>query len=565
MVATKCFGLCVLFAAFAVVQQQVSAAQISVSGGMATAAVPSSGFRHPGCLVTLGDIARIQRGLVAKDPMMTNAFERLRISPFAQTGVTTRPTEAIVRGGRGENYMNAAYGAAAAFQNALLWRIGGDTNHAETAVRILMQWARTAKTVTGDTNYALASGIYGYEFANAGELLRGYPGWSAADFEAFRRWMRDVWYPAAIGFLRQRNGTWENTGNKPGAGWGANGDRPGHYWSNWGLCNVLCVMSIGILCDDVFLYNQGVSFYKHDQTGTFAEPRPDGPVRFRGCQEFLGDLVVVTSPDAAEKDAFGRIGQMAESGRDQGHATMAVALAADICQTAFNQGDDLFAWMDNRLAAGIEFEAAYNNAARDDLPWRPVIYATCRTAWHAAWLQKGPSTLGRGITRSGWGTVIGYYEGLRGVTLPFARRAFEQMGVDGGPEGHASGPFDHLGFSVLLHYRPKAAASAVFTPLRAVIIRDGKRLEQGELGGEKNDYRPGTANSTLVPRGTVLTLRAELPPGVPDTGVWVWNDGTNGRERRIVVDRSLVCRVAYTNRQGVKSVQMFSIAAGSEN
>ena len=52
----------------------------------------------------------------------------------------------------------------------------------------------------------------------------------------------------AVGFLRSRNGTWENTGNQGGI-------RPGHYWSNWPLCNALAVISIGILCDDVFIYN----------------------------------------------------------------------------------------------------------------------------------------------------------------------------------------------------------------------------------------------------------------------------------------------------------------------
>ena len=102
------------------------------------------------------------------------------------------------------------------------------------------------KIVTGNSDQALALGIYGYEFAQAGELMRDYEGWNKEDFQLFKNWMINVWYQFCAKFLRVRNGTWQNDGKW----WQA----PGHYWSNWGLCNVLAVISIGVLCDDVFIY-----------------------------------------------------------------------------------------------------------------------------------------------------------------------------------------------------------------------------------------------------------------------------------------------------------------------
>lgn len=180
---------------------------------------------------------------------------------FIFTDAENMPAYDINRGVAGdENYINAARGATIAYQNALRWKIEGNEKCAKHAVDVLMAWANTCKGIGGNSNYALAAGLYGYEFAQAAELVRDYEGWKAKDFETFKRWMLDVWYPSAIGFLRGRNGTWENAGNKPGAGWGVDGERPGHYWSNWGLCNALCVVSVGILCDDVFIYNQGLSF-----------------------------------------------------------------------------------------------------------------------------------------------------------------------------------------------------------------------------------------------------------------------------------------------------------------
>ena len=83
--------------------------------------------------------------------------------------------------------------------------------------------------------------------------MRDYEGWKPADFEKFKKWMLNIWYQGAIDFLRRHNGTWENSGKW----WQA----PGHYWSNWGLCNAMCVLSIGVLCDDVFIYNQGRSHH----------------------------------------------------------------------------------------------------------------------------------------------------------------------------------------------------------------------------------------------------------------------------------------------------------------
>ena len=62
-----------------------------------------------------------------------------------------------------------------------------------------MKWARVTKGIGGDSNYALAAGLYGYAFANAAELVRDYEGWSDEDFTTFKQWMLDVWYPSCIG------------------------------------------------------------------------------------------------------------------------------------------------------------------------------------------------------------------------------------------------------------------------------------------------------------------------------------------------------------------------------
>ena len=530
------------------------------------------GFIHPGGLHTQADFDRVKAQLEAGNPTVKEAYRVLTSAAYSQSGVQTYPVEVIVRGGgAGENYMNACRGAAMAYQNALRWKIAGTKANANAAVRILMAWANTTKDISGDSNYALASGLYGYQFAQAAELMRDYEGWEREDFELFKRWMLQVWYPKALGFLRGRNGTWENQGKW----WQA----PGHYWSNWGLCNALCVAMIGILCDDVFIYNQAMSYFKYDQCGTFRENRTDVPIKNDGLTEFLGNLVVTMVNSDLETGAYGYLGQMNESGRDTGHSAMALGLAVDMAKVGWNQGDDLFAYMNHRLAAGIEYVAAQTQSVAN-LPWTNYQYGSSGYYYtdSRAWTMTEPA-MGAQM-RPYWGTVIGIYEGVKGVPMPFSEKAYQSMGIDGGGLGSTSGGYDHLGYSVLMNTRdvqlcpanqvpteltPKMEYSGTLstslipslTQEKTRKLIDGKIVYHNELGGLVNRYdQIGGA----VPNGGTLTLSPQLPDDEQDTGNWSWNTGEQTREITVSTDKSYIYRVTYTNSRGVESQLCFPIA-----
>lgn len=512
------------------------------------------GFKHPGALHTEEDFERIKSQIKSGETYNSSvfaAYNLLKEAEYSQSTITTYPVETIVRGGGvGENYINAARGATMAYQNALRWKIDGTEANAKKAVEILNAWARMTKAIGGDSNYALAAGLYGYAFANAAELMRDYEGWAPEDFQTFKRWMLDLWYPSCIGFLRGRNGTWENVGKW----WQA----PGHYWSNWGLCNAIAVMSIGILCDDVFIYNQGLSFYKYDQVGTFTDPRTTDPILNDGLTEFLGNLVVTTTESELETGAYGKLGQMQESGRDIGHATMAAGLAIDLAHIGWNQGDDLFSYMDNRLAAGIEYVAAQIQSI-PNLPWTNYHYGESGLHWSdgRTWIQTGPA-LGEQI-RPYWGTVIGHYEGVKGVEMPFSKTVYRKMGIDGGGTGSTSGGYDHMGYSVLMNTRNRiATADETPTLLTPKIQYNGKTIEHNELGGLTSTFQ--TNNNTGLPKGTVVTLMPQLPEGEEDTGNWLWNTGETTKDITVIADNSFLYRATYTNVHGIKSEQVFSLA-----
>jgi len=536
--------------------------------------IPDRGFIHPGGLHTQADFDRVKAQLEAGNAKVKQAYARLTDAAYAQANVQTYPVETIVRGGgSGENYINAARGAAMAYQNALRWKIAGTQANADAAVRILMAWANTTKDIGGNSDQCLAVGLYGYQFAQAAELMRDYEGWSHEDFSTFQQWMLTLWYPKAINFLRSRNGTWENSGKW----WQA----PGHYWSNWGLCNVLCVLSIGVLCDDVFIYNQGMSYFKYDQCGTFYDPRTEIPIKNDGLTEFLGNLVVTTSESELETGAYGELGQMNESGRDTGHSAMALGLAIDIAKQGWNQGDDLFAYMSHRLAAGIEYVAAQTQSV-EGLPWVNYHYGSSGYYYSdsRAWLMEGPA-LGAQM-RPYWGTVVGIYEGVKGVKMPFSEISYTNMGIDEGGQGSTSGGYDHLGYSVLMNTRDEQLCPADQVPteltpkmefsgtLTANLIPslaqektrglvNGKILLHNELGGLVNTYTLN--NNTCVPAGQTLTLMPQLPVDEEDTGLWKWNTGEATRDITVTTDRSFIYRVTYTNKNGIESHLCFPIAA----
>lgn len=526
------------------------------------------GFRHPGGLHTNADFERIKAQLAAGNEKVTKAYNILKNAEFAQPTCATWPVENIIRGGgSGQNYINAARGATIAYQNALRWKIEGNEACAKHAVDVLMAWANTCKGIGGDSNFALAGGLYGYEFAQAAELMRDYEGWKAKDFETFKRWMLDLWYPTIMRFQRSRNDTWRNWRYDASHG----GQRPGHYWSNWGLCNTLALMSVGILCDDVFIYNQAMSYYKYDQAELAKAnyPWPWAPENTEtdkyngGLNEYIDNLVPHVAEYAGETGAYGKVGQMQETGRDQGHAQMAAGLAVDICQTAWNQGDDLYSYHDNRIAAGLEFQAAYNFDGREDLPWANYHYTDCHSAWHQAWVQEGPNGGSRGEIRPYWARVIGHYEGVKGVKMPFSEIALEKMGIDGGPMGAVSGPYDHMGYSVLTcTYDGIADEQHRPTLLTPKMEYDGKIIDHNELGGLENNYIINV--NTALPKGKTVKLMPQLPEGVVDTGKWNWNTGETTKDITVTTDKSFIYRAIYTNENGIKSEQMFSIAVNAD-
>ncbi|NGO67206.1 alginate lyase family protein [Streptomyces boncukensis] len=372
------------------------------------ATAPDS-FTHPGMLHIWGDLNRARARVAAGDDPWLSGWKRLTANGRSHSGWTPRPLETVVRGGgKGENYGVLYADIHAAYQNALRWHIGGTQEHADTARDILNAWSGTLKKIDGDTNKYLALGLYGWQFANAAELIRDYDGFH---LEQFQQMMRDVFSGWNHDFLVRHNDTCDS-----------------HYWANWDLCNMGSLMAIGILCDDGELYQEALDY--------FYEGKGNGAIK--NAVPFL------------HRDDEGHaLGQWQESGRDQGHTVMGMGQMGAICEMAWSQGTDLYGYDDNRFMKAAQYVAKYNLGK--DVPFTTYEWglgADCTPMSHTE-----ISPTGRGQKRPVWDMLHYHYTRRRRESVPYITEMAQSVRPEGGggDYGASSGGYDQLGFGTLLY------------------------------------------------------------------------------------------------------------------
>ncbi len=358
---------------------------------------------HPGLLHTEADFERMRTRVAEGAQPWMQGWQRLLANRHAALGWKPNPQSVVYRGkdhaGHAENYGALYNDAAAAYALALRWKISGEAAYAETAVGILNAWSSKLTAIDGSSDRYLASGIYGYELANAAEILRGYSKWSAADFERFRSMMLNVFYPMNRDFLNAHNGA-----------------KIDHYWANWDLANLASLIAIGVLTDRRDIYAAAVDYFKHGAG--------NGSIEHTVWKLYADGL-----------------GQVQESGRDQGHTMLDIALLGAICQVAWNQGDDLFGYEDNRVLRGAEYAAQYNLG--EDVPYTQYTNSDVT--------QPLIASAGRGDARPIWELLYNHYVVLKGLRAPHVQAFAEKVRPEGGggDYGPNSGGFDQLGYGTL--------------------------------------------------------------------------------------------------------------------
>jgi hypothetical protein len=268
-----------------------------------------------------------------------------------------------------------------------MWCVTGNEDHARKAIEILNAWSMTLRKMDG-RDVILSAGLNGFNFVNAAELMRStYPAWKREEVVRFEQMLKSVILPPIKDFATFANG-------------------------NWDAACIETMLAIGVFCEDRGLFEQALGYYR---TG-----KGNGS---------LTHYVINGS------------GQCQESGRDQQHTQLGLALLAQTCEIAWHQGIDLYAEAESRLLKGFEYAAKYNLGF--EVPFVPCVDTTGK------YRHKQISTEGRGKLRPIYEMVWNHYQVRQGIPAPFCQQAVEKLR----PEGAAWGG-DHPGFGTLLFALP---------------------------------------------------------------------------------------------------------------
>lgn len=361
-------------------------------------------FIHPGLLHTEADFERMRSKIQAGEEPWASAWNGLISDGISSLGPSPAPLTVVVRGGDGQNFGRLVAQIRFAYALALRWKISGDEDYAKRAVEFLNAWSSTLTGITGNADRFLAAGLYGYEFANVGEIMRTYDGWQPEDRARFKTMLLDIFYPISHHFLVNHNGACIS-----------------NYWANWDLANIANVLAIGVYADRPDLYQEALDYLYHGK-GNGA----------------LDNLVYYLHA--------GNLGQYQESGRDQGHTTLGVALFGAIGKMAWNQKEDLFAYDNYRLLAASEYIARYN--LMEEVPYVPYGPNCGSTRYGQPVIADYP----RGHRRPAWELIYNHYQNRVGIAAPWSEKMAQQMR----PEKQGGG--DELGWGTLTESLDPAAA-----------------------------------------------------------------------------------------------------------
>lgn len=415
-------------------------------------------YNHPCAMFSEADFTRVKTMLDngTAPQAVKDEFNTLKGNSLAMLNYQHNPQTKIVRGdvtGTGfssENYSYAMKDAAAAYQKALVWKLTGDTQYADASIAIMNDWAKTCTEITSnDSNHKLAAGCQGYTFANAAEIMQTYDGWNATDLAKYKEWMVNVFASKNKEFLDTHQGS---------------NNCAYHYWANWDLVNMCSYLSIGILTENNDMVNFIVNYF-YNGVGN-------------GCIKYLIQGTFTDPLGTGET-----ICQNQESGRDQGHASMSMAVVANLCQMAYTL------YQENRSVTKLDFFDANNNAilalgeytalfnlkdgtdkanstgawliAVDKIDFSEYKYCvncSCTNKTHGV-THTSVSEDGRGGIRPGWEIYYNHYAKIKGLSsgYVYTKKMADKVRPEGGSGdsryGVNSGAYDQLGWGTLMLYR----------------------------------------------------------------------------------------------------------------
>ncbi|SNX85116.1 uncharacterized protein MEPE_03825 [Melanopsichium pennsylvanicum] len=333
-------------------------------------------FQHPGLWHTHDDLERMRIGVASKQEPWYSAFSNFSTDSYSLSSYKMKgPYPVISRGGI-SNYTSFTSDARAAWQNALMWYITRDPAHHNVSTSILDGWGSNLTDIIG-TDRSLLLGTEGLLFVNAAEIMR-----------------------------------WEGNWTETGASWrGGSGFSVQLYWlfarqsipigqANYGMASIAALLNYAVYLEDVSMYNYALDMLQNDPCAGF------------------------------EANFDTRTGQNGESGRDQGHAQVALGWTSLAAKTILSQGGDMWRDHNNLLLRGAEYAGAYN--ANRTVSYDPSFYRCEAVLVNGPW--QTIANISRGLNRPVYDLI--YYQYRQ--RLRIKSKTIEEIKQLAPSEGHVT-------------------------------------------------------------------------------------------------------------------------------
>ena len=392
-------------------------------------------FAHPGISHKKSDLERMKYMVQAgKDPWKTS-FQNLTQNPYASYNYTVQGDPSVTRlvepaALAGYNYERFKYDALAAYYNAIMWYITGDERHAKKSVQIFNAWVNITHIESNGTT-ALDAGRVIWKMLEGAEIIKStYTGWSQTDINKFKAMLVYPGYsttvePTAAIAAEDATFYW----------YMYNGD-PGRH-GNQGHFAMRGIMAMGIFMDNDLMYDRALRYMMGMPHRPDDLPYPSGPRTTSATPSYTNDYYdeytlnssIGTTPDYGYNEPIANYiwenGQPQEASRDQSHTITAVAIINTMSEMAWNQGDDMYSFLDYRQLLGIEFGMRYNASLNYSFPDQPTPWEP--TVENGEFIQRRDRT-GRWFSKK----INPYSEKdltrvLRGANFKFSEYPFHEM------------------------------------------------------------------------------------------------------------------------------------------
>ncbi len=348
-------------------------------------------FQHPGITYTQADLDRMKAMVEAHQEPFYTAFQGLLASSYSSPTAGGRPS-GFWQIAEGKFNGTIGVDGRRAHDCALIYRLTGNTAYADNAVRILNSYATLINASSRGTG-PLDNGKINL-LIEAAELMRDYEGWDAADQQAFKDMLTYPRYSQTeqvTGLTNSETGTAyatiNDSLNRVTFYWNIYNGDPGRY-GNQGLFGMRGMLAMAIYLDNEVMYDRVWRMINGMEHRSDDLPYASGP-RYHNAVKATTELQIEyeQSTNATTLTDYGYDevlkyyiypnGQSQESHRDQGHAVCGINNYACIAEMFWNQGDDLYSALNNRILKGSEYVWRYNLSSLKSYPdqteaWEPT-------------------------------------------------------------------------------------------------------------------------------------------------------------------------------------------------